>query len=184
MSLDWKRAVASLKRKLPVDGSPALEINKGDLPVLRDLNNGLVVSYVVDEGDRFTYVQNRHLVAAEIDEVTLHSAAIHNLYSIAKTHLKVQPYGAVFAVFLEGNFEASVLLLDTVWDVSFAPYVRGDFAAAIPARDVLAFVDSSSPEAMKELRAITDRVISTSGNKTVSASIYRRRNKLWMACDN
>jgi hypothetical protein len=73
---------------------------------------------------------------------------------------------------MEGNFEASVLLLDTVWDVSLAQYVREDFVAAVPARDVLAFGDSSSAEAIEELRAITDRVISDSGDHPISTSIY------------
>jgi hypothetical protein len=126
-----------------------LQISGEDSPVLKDLKNGLLVSYIVDEGSRFTYVQNRHLRAAGIDELTLHKTAVHNLYSVAEKHLKVQPYGPVFSVFMEGNFEASVLLLDTVWDVSFAQYVCEDFVAAIPARDVLAFGDSSSAEAIK-----------------------------------
>lgn len=184
MSLDWNCAIAYLKRKLPEDGSPALKISEEDSPVLKDLNNGLLVSYLVDEGSSFTYVQNRHLHANKIDEWTLHKKAVENLYSVAEQHLKVQPYGPVFAVFMEGNFEASVLLLDTVWDVSFADYVREDFIVAIPARDVLAFGDSSSAEALKELRAITDRVISSSGDHTLSTSLYRRRNKLWTACDS
>ena len=184
LSLDWNGAIAYLKRKLPEDGSPALQISGEDSPVLKDLKNGLLVSYIVDEGSRFTYVQNRHLRAAGIDELTLHKTAVHNLYSVAEKHLKVQPYGPVFSVFMEGNFEASVLLLDTVWDVSFAQYVCEDFVAAIPARDVLAFGDSSSAEAIKELQAITDRAISSSGDHAISTSMYRRRNKLWTAYDN
>ena len=184
MGLDWKSAIAYLKRKLPEDGSPALKISEEDSPVLKDLNNGLLVSYVVDEGSSFTYVQNRHLHSSGIDERALHQQAVHNLYSVAEQHLKVQPYGPVFAVFMEGNFEASVLLLDTVWDVSFANYVSEDFIAAIPARDVLAFGDSSSAEAKKELQAITDRVISSSGDHPLSTSLYRRRNKAWTAFDS
>jgi Protein of unknown function (DUF1444) len=184
LSLDWKSAIAYLKRNLPEDGSPALKISEEDSPVLRDLHNGLLVSYIVDEGSSFTYVQNRHLHAQGIDEPTLHKQAIHNLYSVAEQHLKVQPYGPVFAVFMEGNFEASVLLLDTVWDVSFANYVREDFAVAIPARDVLAFRDSCSAEAVRELRGITDRVISSSDDHSLSTSLYRRRNRLWTAFDS
>jgi len=39
-------------------------------------------------------------------------------------------------------------------------------------------------EAIKELRAVTDRVISSSGDHTISTSMYRRRNKLWTAYDS
>jgi hypothetical protein len=77
---------------------------------------------------------------------------------LAEQHLQIQPYGPVFALFMEGNFEASVLLLDTLWNVSFAKHVRQEFVVAVPARDVLAFGDSSSAEAIAELNAITGQV--------------------------
>jgi uncharacterized protein YtpQ (UPF0354 family) len=183
LSLDWTRAIAYLKRKLPDDGSPVTLLSHGDSPVLKDLNNGLLVSYLVDEENKFSYVQNRHLLAAGIDETTLHRAAMENLYDIAEKHLKIQPYRSVFAVFMEGNFEASVLLLDTVWDTSFATYIREDFVVAIPSRDVLAFSDSSSAEGITELQAIVDRVAIVSSDRTLSTSLYRRRNGVWFAYD-
>ncbi|MFL6439457.1 MAG: hypothetical protein ACJ71Q_17915 [Terriglobales bacterium] len=184
MSLDWTRAIAYLKRKLPEDRSPTMSLSHEDSPVLRDLNNGLLISYIVDEEDSFSYVQNRHLLAAGIDQNTLHKAAINNLYSVAEKHLKVQPYGSVFAVFMEGNFEASILLLDTVWDNSFAKCVREGFVAAIRARDVLAFGDSCSAEAINELRAIVDRVISGPADHVISTSLLRRSNKVWVSDSN
>jgi hypothetical protein len=60
---------------------------------------------------------------------------------------------------MEGNFEASVLLLDTSRDVSFAKHVREEFVVAGPARDVLAFGDSSSAEVIAEPNAITGRLL-------------------------
>ncbi len=154
MSEAWTRAVAYLKPNL-TDGSEAtVLLNHEDSPILRDLHNGLLVAYLVDKGTSFDYLQNRHLIAAGIDEDRLHKTAIDNLYSLAERHLRIQPYGPVFALFMEGNFEASVLLLDSVWDISLAKHVKGEFVAAVPARDVLAFGDSSLPEAVAELRAI------------------------------
>jgi len=161
-----------------------MSLSRQDSPVLRDLNNGLLVSYIVEGENNFSYVQNRHLLAAGIDHNTLHMAAINNLYSVAEKHLKVQPYGSVFAVFMEGNFEASVLLLDTVWDSSFANHVSESFVAAIPARDVLAFGDSSSGAAISELRTIVDRAISGSADHVISTSLFRRSNKVWVLHSN
>jgi hypothetical protein len=177
----WTRAVAYLKTKLPdADPAPALPLNREDSPVLRDLNNGLLVAYLVDEGNSFTYVQNRHLFAARISEDEIHKVAIDNLYAIAEKHLRIQPYGNVFAVFMEGNFEASVLLLDTVWDISLSKYTREDFVAAAPARDVLAFGDSSSPEAIAELGALIERLKTTKCDHPLSTSVYRRKSGTWM----
>src|SRR5580700_7982374 len=56
---------------------------------------------------------------------------------LAEQHHRMQPYGPVFALFMEGNFAASVLLLDTLWDVSFAKHVREEFVVALPARTFL-----------------------------------------------
>jgi hypothetical protein len=124
VSETWTRAIAYLKPNLTNDESEAtVSLNHEDSPVLRDLHNGLLVAYLVDEGTRFDYIQNRHLIAAEIDEERLHKTAIGNLYSLAERHLRIQPYGPVFTLFMDGNFEASVLLLDTVWDISFAKHV-------------------------------------------------------------
>ena len=76
---------------------------------------------------------------------------------------------------MEGNFAASVLLLDTLWDVSFAKHVREEFVVALPARDVLASGDSSSAEAMAELNAITGRVHANArGGHLLSPPLYRR----------
>jgi hypothetical protein len=82
-------------------------------------------------------------------------------------------YGPVFTLFMEGNFQASVLLLDTVWDVSLAKHVRGEFVAAGPSRGVLAFRDSSSPEAGAELRAIIGRLNASTGDHRLSTYCQR-----------
>src|SRR5579864_9124433 len=161
LSKQWMNAIAYLKVDVSKDPTPAaITASHEDSLVLRDLGNGLLVSYLIDEGNQFKYIHNRHLIAADIDEQKLHETAINNLYTLAKEHLQIQPYAKapVFAVFMEGNFEASILLLDKVWDMSLAEYVGEEFVVALPARDVLAFGDSSSPEAIAELRAIIGRL--------------------------
>ena len=64
---------------------------------------------------------------------------------LAEQHPRMQPYGPVFALFMEGNFAASVLLLDTLWDVSFAKHVREEFVVALPARDVPCVLETHRP---------------------------------------
>jgi len=89
VSETWTRAIAYLKPNLTNDESEAtVSLKHEDSPVLRDLHNGLLVAYLVDEGTRFDYLQNRHLVAAGIDEERLHKTAVGNLYSLAERHLR------------------------------------------------------------------------------------------------
>ena len=180
----WSRAVAYLKARLPDDGHPPdLQISHEDSPVLRDLGNGFVVAYVVDEGGQFRYVQNRDLIQSGATEEDLHQTGIDNLYILAEQHLRVQIYGSIFAVFMEGNFEASVLLLDTVWEASLSEHVRGGFVAAAPARDVLAFGDVSSPHAIAELRAVVDRLVRSGADHPLTTSLLHRRDGGWVAYD-
>jgi hypothetical protein len=70
---NWlSRACAYLKVKLPPEDSDSdLSLSHDDSPVLRDLGNGLLVSYLVDENSKFTYVQNRHLLATRTEESEL-----------------------------------------------------------------------------------------------------------------
>jgi len=179
---NWlSRACAYLRVKLPPEDSKSdLSVSHDDSPVVRDLGNGLLVSYLVDENNKFAYVQNRHLLATRTEESDLHRSAIDNLYALAEKHLRTQPYGPVFAVLMEGNFEASVLLLDTVWDISFAKHIREEFVVAVPARDVLAFGDSSSPKAIAELSAIVRRLETNPADHFLSKALYRRHNKRWL----
>jgi hypothetical protein len=184
MSTAWKQAVAYLKPVVPeTDPAPVMELGEDDSPVLRVLGNGLLVSYVVDTGERFSYVQTRDLRSAGVTKDELHRVAIGNLYGLAEKHLRVQPYGDVFALFMEGNFEASVLLLDTVWDVSLAKHVSSEFLAAAPTRDVLAFGDASVPAVPAQLRSVRDRVLASGPDHPLSERLFRRRSGVWEPWD-
>jgi hypothetical protein len=177
----WRQARAYLKAKVTDDHGATLSLSRDDSPILRDLENGLLVAYVVDEGERFTFVQHRHLGQATSDD--LHDAALANLYDLARERLRLQPYGSVFGVFVDGNFEASVLLLDTLWDRALTQYVQGEFVVAVPSRDVLAFGDSGSARAIGELRAIVDRVYKPEANHLLVRALYRRRAGKWVIHD-
>ena len=84
---------------------------------------------------------------------------------------------------MEGNFEASVLLLDTVWEISLAKHVRGGFVVAAPTRDVLAFGDASSPHAISELRALVDRLAESGADHPLTNSLLHRREGAWVVYD-
>jgi len=76
------------------------------------------------------------------------------------------------------NRTASILLLNDLWEGGFRQFVVGEYAVAIPARDILAFCDSGSPEGIAELQRIIDRVRPT-GDHLISSKIYLRREARW-----
>jgi uncharacterized protein YtpQ (UPF0354 family) len=69
----------------------------------------------------------------------------------------MSPYGNVFTFLMDGDFEASIMLLDEFWDGEFRKFVTGKYAAAIPARDVLAFCDADSTAGIAELQEVINR---------------------------
>ena len=72
-----------------------------DFPVIRDYSSGLCVSYVVDDGGSYSYVQNRHLKEEAINDDELHRIGLRNLTDLANQRdLRVQPYQSIYAVLM------------------------------------------------------------------------------------
>jgi uncharacterized protein YtpQ (UPF0354 family) len=159
------------------------QLSVDDSPVLKSLQNGLLVSYIVDTGSHFEYVQNRHLRSEGCDEDTLHRNAVENLAKLAQEKLRVSTYQGFYAALLGGNFEASLLLVDSLWDEDLAHLVSNDFLACIPARDILAFRDSASRVGEDELRGQVGRVWS-GADHLLTQSLYRRRGIRWERVDD
>jgi uncharacterized protein YtpQ (UPF0354 family) len=168
-----------IKADLNSDSGPALVLGHDDSPVMRDLENGLLVLYVVDTGQAFEFVQNRHLSIAGIDADALHAASMGNFLAYTAERTRMQPHGSIFALFLDGNFEASLLLVDSLWDESLAGYAPNGFIVAVPTRDVLAFADAASVVGIEELREVVFRVFS-SGDHPISSDLYRRHSGRWV----
>ena len=75
-------------------------------------------------------------------------------------------------IFLGGNFEASLLLIDDLWDRQLAHLAPNDFVAAVPTRDVLAVCDANSEAGIDELRQIVLRA--EGGDHPLATTLYRR----------
>ena len=173
------RAIACLKRALP-RGEPDPEDivpSREHSPVLTNLNNGLLVAYLVDQVNHFQYVQQRHLDGAGLTQPELHQQSVANLRALLKKDIKVQPYGNVFAVLCGGNVEASAVLVDGLWNNALAHLAPNGFVVAISCRDILAFCDAGNASGLKELRQIIERT--QGGDHPISSVLYRRSAGTW-----
>jgi uncharacterized protein YtpQ (UPF0354 family) len=172
------RAMPYIKADVSAEPGQAVNLGHNDSPVLRDLGSGLLVAYVVDAGQSFEYVQNRHLSKEGITAEDLHAAAMNNLLVFMGERTRMQPHGNIFAMFLDGNFEASLLLVDQLWDQSLAGYAQNGFVVAVPARDVLAFADVNSATGVAELRGVVSRLW-PNGDHLISPDLYKRQSGRW-----
>jgi uncharacterized protein YtpQ (UPF0354 family) len=152
---------------------PAVWLAAQDAPVLTELGNELLVGYVVDQGSRFQYVQRRHLLAEGMTEAELHRNAVANLALLLNDRgAEVHPCADGFVVVFDGNFEASLLLVDDLWDRQFAHLAPNGFVAAVPNGNNLAFCDLKTPEGPLQLRRIIQRV--GVGNHPISTALHYR----------
>ena len=173
------QAIAYIKASNPEGGGRVIELPPETTPVVRRYSDDLCICYTVDCGKHYEYVQECHLPLDGIDRDELHRIGLRNLRAlVARRGARVQPYQGVFAFLMRGDFEASVILLDDLWDGEFRQFVTGEYAAAIPARDMLAFCDSSSADGVAELQRIIERVQPT-GDHLLTKTIYVRRESKW-----
>ncbi|MDP3585789.1 MAG: DUF1444 family protein [Thiobacillus sp.] len=171
------QAIAYLKVVAP-DGGPVFNFTAEDSPVLIDIGHGLLVGYIVDMGTHFSYVQQRHLVASEVTQDELHKKAVQNLASLAEVDTKVQQHGNIYVVLMGGNFEASLILLSEFWTEWYSQLAPNNFVAAFPARDILAFTDSSNEQGITELKELCSRC-STDVDHPLTTQIFSYVSGSW-----
>lgn len=166
-----------------VSDQELVSIPEADQPVMRAFAKGLATCYLVDTGSAFQYVLQRHLREAGWTRNDLHSRAVDNLATFTRGKTKLRDYGGFYAVLVDGNFEASLLAVEPFWDgVVERLKVGPEVAAAIPARDILAFCSADSPEGVTRLRETVTRVYPT-GDHLITNRLYRRKGREWAPFD-
>lgn len=176
------KAIAYLKGTFPLSGGERT-FSKDDSPVVSELAADISCFYVVDEGTSFRYVQYRDMEHEGYTLPRLHEGAVERLRKIAQEKLQVFPVpGEYFAAIMGGNFEASLILLDGLWNKSLRRLIKNDFIVALPARDILAFCDSKSERGRASLKQIVDRTWPR-GDHLISRNLYRRSGNAWKAVD-
>lgn len=125
-------------------------------------NEDLIITFLVEDykNELFHYIQNRHITVEGLDEEQLLEIGINNLYKLAdekefQVHTLTEE---CFALTLDGNFEASLIVLDDLWDYSLTEFVSNGYAVAIPARDILVFCDRDASNGIEKLKSIIEKV--------------------------
>ncbi len=174
-----KKAIAYVKEFLPENSEEnVVELSESDSLVTRDLGNGILVTYLVDEGEYFSYVQNRHLVNEDISANDLHTIGIKNLAEKALGTVKIHEHSNIYTLILDGNYEASLLVIDILWDEYLSEYAPNGFVVAIPCRDVIAFCDKNSKNGIEELKQVNGRVFEGADHQLTDC-LYQRENGRW-----
>ena len=126
-----------------------------------------------------TYVsREHHLPELELAEHELRAQAVANLWA-AHDHIRVHgiPGSGHLLLTCGGNYEASLLLVDELWE-QLAPHLQGDPVVAVPTRDVVALVGSEDLEPLAAIRAAAGRIYDQ-GSYPVWPNLLVRREGRW-----
>lgn len=138
-----------------------------DAPITRAFSKSVQVHYIVDEPGALVYIRERDVSAELRDD--LHLCALDNLRRRAELRKpRFESRGATQRAKWCGTHDASLLLLDELWDHRGAHLV-----AAVPARNTLLF--GESPDLASILAELRGQMAKTS----LSAELFTRRGKQW-----
>lgn len=115
-----------------------------------DFSRELIILYVQDSSTKMRYLRASALDEAQIERKALRALACANLKRLLP---KIESHGAngIYVVTAGGTYEASLLLLDSLWD-SGQFEVRGDIVVAIPTRDLLLVTGSEYPDGIRQVK--------------------------------
>lgn len=159
-------------------GPPGMPAQDGPVVIAY---KGFGVFFALDQGEHFSMVSHGEMSAAGLTPQALLETGLRNLAAIVnggKPGLSMRAHGSIQALLMGGHFEASLVLLDALWDGPLKARAPGGIVMAMPARDICAFCDAGSAAGVQELRALVER-ITQGGDHLLTTNLYARRNGRW-----
>lgn len=148
--------IAAPEQVMPVVRSIAMQsaLAESDAP-MRPFVGDLLVYWVVDQPESISSLTNSMADMMELSPVALANLGQENLIArLPDLHAQPMDYGLTMLL-LDGNYESSFLLLDTLWNDLAQQF--GQVVVAVPARDLLIYADGDNTDAVASLRDIAER---------------------------
>ncbi len=145
-------------------------------------SDDMSIFFLIDEGDSFRFVLNSDLKQDKLTLEDLRQIGVANLRTVA-AQIEIRKNDEYLFFLGNGNFEASLILLDEIWTDWLSEYCPNGYVAALPARDVLAVADKGRKESVAKLSALIERVW-PNGDHLLSKSLYERRKDKWIRLEN
>ncbi len=141
------------------------------------LNEHLVVLYAVDTERSIKYLGSDDIESLGLEPGELRRRALKNLNAILPEFERHGDSGT-YMVTAGGTYEASLLLVDTIWTTeNFA--VEGDIVVAVPSRDLLLVTGSKDPDGLKRLHDAANETVQNAVYY-LTAKLFVRRNGKWL----
>ncbi len=126
--------VPLIKRSVKMS-EDVIQLPERDEPIVEHLAGDLLVFYAFDLPGMFQLVARRHCAALGLDAGDLRALSVRNLVK-RRPKPQVKQTDRCVMLILDGDLEASLLLVDILWE-QLAPQIPGDLIAAVPTREGL-----------------------------------------------
>lgn len=138
------------------------------------------VVYAYNLPEMFVPVRTEDLAKWKLSKAQLRARAVENLQRQLPP-LERQGGDGRWMFVAGGNFEASLLMVDSVWK-DMAPDIQGDPVVAVPARELLFVTGSRDTKGLETIRAIATDAFSKV-EYPISPRLLIRRGGTWEAFD-
>ena len=158
------------------DGEYVESLKKTRNSVFEHMCGDLWIVYAVDKPESLSTLARTEMTDAGIAQGDLSNLALENLQRIMSS-AELHGDGPWYSVFAGGEYTASLLLFDSIWE-QLADSVQGDIVAVVPARDTLLITGSDSAEGLNMIREQANYVVTT-GNYVISDTLIVRKDERW-----
>jgi uncharacterized protein YtpQ (UPF0354 family) len=172
-SLD--QVVPLIKSTQWVEGLPASAKDLASDHLVADL----YVVYAFDEASTMEYARWPELDGFGQPRMELAGKALANLRTRLPLQLGTRGNEKCFHLIANGNHEASLILLDDVWE-QLRSSISDDFVVCVPARDICLVSATGIPGGIESLVAARDRLCAGTPSNFISKTLLRRRGKEWI----
>ncbi|MFN3580727.1 MAG: DUF1444 family protein [Pseudomonas sp.] len=128
--------------------------------VYEDLNEDLLILFAEDTPTSIRYLTEKNLKDSNIEAAGLRDRAVDNLLGLLP-EIQIHGSSGIYMVVADGNYEASLLLADSIWQSKQIP-VKGDYVMSIPARDLLFVTGNEDLENIAVLRELSTAAVKDS----------------------
>jgi uncharacterized protein YtpQ (UPF0354 family) len=175
--LDRTRIVPIIKDRAWIeDNRQRLKKQAAELDfVFEDFNDELVVVYVQDSKHRMRYLMANEDLGIERGE--LRQLAVDNLARLLP-NIEIRTNDRLSLISAGGNYEASLLLLDSFWHdgtINGEVKVNGDIVVAIPAKDILLVGGSKDRKSLSAMRDLAAK-FAAEGSHPISDKLFVYRD--------
>ncbi len=167
-----------VKNRSQVNRLSTESMNRGQPGIVSiPLNDELSIVFALNDSLALTYMTETMFQSLETSPEILRDFAVSNLERILP-EVRYHDLDGMLMLVADGNFEASLLLFDDLWDGETLP-LKGEIVVAVPARDFLLATTSDNKQGLNEMREFVDGAGETFSH-FVSDKLFVRRGGSWI----